>query len=85
MLCALTRFIMHFKKKHPEKDATVIDYGIAITMLPTVLFGSFVGNYINLTFPSIIIQTLLTIVLVLMTIETIFKARALYRKETALK
>ena len=55
MLCAIVRFIMHFSKKHPQKDSIVIDYGIAIIMLPTVLFGSFVGNYMNLTFPSLII------------------------------
>lgn len=55
MLCAITRFIVTFKKKHPEKDTVVIDYSVAITMLPTVLFGSFVGNYVLIMFPSIII------------------------------
>jgi uncharacterized membrane protein YfcA len=54
MLTSLTRFIMHFRKKHPEKDSIVIDYSIAVIMLPPVLFGSFVGNYINIMFPSII-------------------------------
>jgi uncharacterized membrane protein YfcA len=54
MLTALTRFIVNFRMKHPEKDSTVIDYSIAITMLPPVLFGSFVGNYMNIMFPSVI-------------------------------
>jgi hypothetical protein len=46
---------MTINKKHPDKDAVVIDYSVAITMLPTVLFGSFVGNYILIMFPALII------------------------------
>jgi uncharacterized membrane protein YfcA len=40
LTCSITRFIYNFNAKHPEKDAVVIDYGLASVMLPTVLIGS---------------------------------------------
>jgi uncharacterized membrane protein YfcA len=68
VLCSITRFIYNFRQKHPQKDAIVIDYGLAIVMLPTVLMGSFLGVIINVMFPAIILQSILTILLAFITI-----------------
>ena len=53
---------------HPQKDAIVIDYGLAIVMLPTVLMGSFFGVLINITFPPIILQIVLTLLLAMIAV-----------------
>ena len=42
--CSVTRFILNFSQKHPEKKASVsLDYGLATIMMPTVICGSFIG------------------------------------------
>ena len=55
LACSITRFIFNIKQKHPEKDAVVIDYGLATVMLPTVLMGSLVGVFFNVVFPALIL------------------------------
>ena len=69
ILCgSVARFIITVDQKHPEKDATVIDYGIVIVMMPLVLVGSFVGVLVNLTLPGLVLSLMLTIILVALTL-----------------
>jgi uncharacterized membrane protein YfcA len=83
ILCgAVARFIMTVNQKHPEKDATVIDYGIVIVMMPLVLVGSFVGVLVNLTLPGLVLSLMLTIILVALTLQSWYKAHQIYAKET---
>lgn len=49
---SISRFVITLKKRHPEKDAPVIDYSLANIMLPTVLIGSLVGVFLNLMLPA---------------------------------
>lgn len=44
---ALVRYIYQFKDHHPEKDAVIIDYGLATIMLPSVMMGSMLGVLAN--------------------------------------
>ena len=53
---------------HPEKDATVIDYGIVIVMMPTVLVGSFIGVIINVLLPSLVLSIVLTLFLLFLSL-----------------
>ncbi len=55
LLCAITRFVFFIKEKHPEKNAVVIDYGLASIMLPVVMMGSMIGVLFNIMLPSIIL------------------------------
>jgi len=55
LMGSLTRFIMTINKRHPEKNATVIDYSLANIMLPAVLVGSLFGVFINLILPAILL------------------------------
>ena len=55
LICAVLRFFYNIDQKHPEKDAVVIDYGLATVMLPTVLMGSLIGVFINVMFPALIL------------------------------
>ena len=68
VLCSIARFIYNFRQKHPQKDTVVIDYGLASIMLPTVLMGSFLGVLVNVTFPPILLQIIMTLLLSFITL-----------------
>ena len=79
---SVARFIYGYKSRHPEKDATVIDYGIIIVMMPLVLVGSFIGVFVNIMLPPILLSFFLTIILILLTTQSLKKGMQIYRKET---
>lgn len=72
---AITRYLITLGERHPDKEATCIDYGITNVMLPTVMIGSTIGVFFNIIFPSIIINSLLTALLLFLTIQSFFKCR----------
>ena len=80
-VCSLTRYIFNYRQKHPFKDAVVIDYGLASIMFPSVTIGSFIGVTVNVIFPSLYLQVLLTVVLVCLTFDCTKKAINIYKKE----
>lgn len=78
---SVVRYIYNINEKHPEKPATPIDYGIVIVMLPMVILGSFTGVLANIMFPEITITILLTIVQILLTVQSLIQACKRYRIE----
>jgi len=52
---SFARFLMTLDKRHPERDAPVIDYSLTNIMLPMVLTGSMCGVFLNLILPSLIL------------------------------
>jgi uncharacterized membrane protein YfcA len=80
---SIVRFFWSIDKKHPEKKATHIDYGIVIVMLPLVIVGSATGVLVNLALPPIVLSTILTLLLVVLTIQSTGNAIKLYKKESA--
>jgi uncharacterized membrane protein YfcA len=70
---SLTAFIMGFKNKNPYRNATAIDYNIAIILIPLVLFGTMIGVTLNKIFPPWMILICLTIVLIINTFKTFRK------------
>ncbi len=82
LACSITRYIYNYGQKHPKKDAVVIDYGLACVMLPTVLIGSLLGVIINMMFPALYLQVILSLLLVFLTIQAAIKALAIYKKES---
>jgi uncharacterized membrane protein YfcA len=79
---SIMRYIYTFKDKHPLKDATCVDYGISNIMLPTVLMGSILGVFFNVIFPSIILNFCLSALLLILTVQSSFKASTIYKKES---
>ena len=65
---SVTRYLVTLGERHPDKDATCIDYGITNVMLPTVMLGSIGGVFFNLIFPAIVTQSLLTLLLAFLTV-----------------
>ena len=83
-VCTTARFIFNFNDRHPEKpDVTVIDYGLTTIMMPTTLAGSQIGALILITFPSLYIQVMLTLMLAGLAIQSTFKAIEITKKENA--
>ena len=85
-LTTFARFIMNFKEKHPDKlNVVVIDYDLVCIMMPTNLAGAQIGALILVVFPSIIIQIVLTLTLLALSIQSVFKAIEITKKENKLK
>ena len=81
--CSVTRYIYTLDKKHPEKkENVIIDYNLAIVMLPTVMMGSLTGVFLNIIFPAIVLQIILTCLLIFLSIQSLIKGKDMYRKET---
>jgi len=83
LMAAIGRFIYTMSQRHPEKEHTVVvDYSLATVMVSTTLAGSQLGSKIFLkSFPPLIIQVLLEILLVFLAIQSFFKARQVSKKE----
>ncbi len=67
-MCAIIRYFFTLGDKHPEKDAVIIDYGLATIMLPAVMIGSMVGVLANQMLPALILQSSLTLLLIVLTV-----------------
>jgi uncharacterized membrane protein YfcA len=81
LTCSVSRYIITFKAKHPEKNAVALDYGLASVMMPTVLMGSFIGVLFNIMLPDIAIQIILALLLFFLTTQAAIKAKQIYNKE----
>lgn len=75
LLCSVSRYFYTLSGKHPEKDAVVIDYGLASLMLPAVMMGSMVGVLANVILPGLVLQASLTGLLVFLSLQSGRKAR----------
>jgi uncharacterized membrane protein YfcA len=75
---AITRYFVTLGERHPDKDATCIDYSITNVMLPAVLVGSAGGVIFSKIFPAIVISICLTCLLLFLTIKSFFKAKQIY-------
>ena len=77
ILCgSVLRFCYNFKDKHPEKpDVVLVDYSLAVIMMPTTLAGSQLGSMVLNTFPAILIQIILFHLLIFLTYQSYKKAQ----------
>lgn len=48
-----SNFFLLIPQRHPEIDKPIIDYDIALILMPTVLFGSAIGSMLNTILPDI--------------------------------
>ena len=79
---SVARFLHSYDKRHPTKDATLIDYGIVIVMMPLYLLGSYIGVLVNLMLPPILLSLSLMVVLQLLTFQLYSKGKKKYAEET---
>ncbi len=52
---SLASFIINFKKRHPEKNTVMIDYGIVTIMMPCTLAGAQIGGLVLVLAPTLVI------------------------------
>ena len=52
---SIARYAITRNDRHPDKDATCIEYGLSCVMLPTVLIGSVAGVLINMVLPALLL------------------------------
>jgi uncharacterized membrane protein YfcA len=64
---SVTRYLITLNERHPDKDATCVDYSITNVMLPAILMGSIIGVFFNIAFPDICVEILLTLLLAFLT------------------
>lgn len=84
MLSTLARFFYNFNEKHPEKPGvTSIDYNMTTVMMPLTMLGSLVGAFFYVLFPDLVITIILTLLLIVLTLESGRKFLEIYRKENA--
>jgi uncharacterized membrane protein YfcA len=75
LVCTAMRYIYNFRDRNPEKpDTVVVDYSLAVIMMPTTLAGSQIGTMVLNSFPAVIIQTMLTLLLIFLSWTSAKKA-----------
>lgn len=80
---SLTRYILNFNKNHPYKEAKLIDYSVIMIMFPMVLLGSLFGVQINLIIPESILLGGLTLILVFLSVKSVFTSLSIRRRENS--
>ena len=55
LLGSSVRYMTTLKNRHPDKDATCIEYSLVNIMLPNVLLGSITGVFVNQIMPEIVL------------------------------
>ena len=51
--CNLINFFLLIPQRNPEEDKPLIDYQIALVLLPTVILGTDLGSTLNLYIPDL--------------------------------
>ena len=78
---SIVRFILNYKTKHPLKNATTIDYGIVMIMLPMVLCGTIIGVQANQVLPDLVLLVGLTLMLIVLSVKSIITSIKVRRRE----
>ena len=79
---AVRFFGFSIRQKHPNKDATIVDYNLASVMLPLVIFGSFFGTIVSSILPDAVLTIFIGILMIYLTYDSLSKAVTMWKKET---
>ena len=74
-------FLFSIKERHPNKNATIINYTVANIMMPVVLTGSYVGAILNIVVPESILGIVMTMLLIFLTYNTFKRGMKMHRTE----
>ena len=77
----LGSYLITHRLRHPKADRPLIDYDIVNIFEPSVLLGTIVGVYLNVTFPSYLIVITLFLTLTISAYNVLKKSISLYRQE----
>ena len=71
-----------FWAKHPEKKATEIDFNTVKVSYPLFLVGSYMGVLTSIILPDILLCVFLTLILIYLCLQSYFKGREMWAKES---
>ena len=81
-VATLARFFFNWNERHPEKPHMgSIDYGLTIVMMPLNLMGSLIGVLFYVVFPDLVLMIILTLLLVVMFVDSGRKYKKMRAKE----
>eukprot|EP01059_Diplonema_ambulator_P016760 TRINITY_DN2864_c0_g1_i1.p1 TRINITY_DN2864_c0_g1~~TRINITY_DN2864_c0_g1_i1.p1 ORF type:complete len:831 (+),score=212.54 TRINITY_DN2864_c0_g1_i1:55-2547(+) len=80
---AITNIIINFPLRHPTADRPLVDFDLALVLIPMELTGSLVGVLLNIMFPQYLTLACLLFLLVFTTYRTYNKGAAQWEKENA--
>eukprot|EP01063_Lacrimia_lanifica_P042101 TRINITY_DN9_c0_g2_i2.p1 TRINITY_DN9_c0_g2~~TRINITY_DN9_c0_g2_i2.p1 ORF type:complete len:830 (+),score=400.65 TRINITY_DN9_c0_g2_i2:69-2558(+) len=78
---AITNIIINFPLRHPTADRPLVDFDLALILIPMELTGSLIGVLLNIIFPNWLTLTCLFLLLCFTTYRTYFKGKATWDKE----
>ena len=82
LIATIAKFLTSYNEKNPDKlNCVSIDYGITNIMMPVTLIGSVVGAYIYVAFPDMILEIAVTIILLILSIDSLKHAVKITKKE----
>lgn len=76
-------FLLRLPMRHPTRDRPVIDFYILVLFAPPLLIGTTIGVILGLIFPSWLILSLLTLVLIYITYTSAQMSVKIFKKENA--
>lgn len=81
-MSCLSRFLLRFNLKHPEKKFAVeVDYTMAMILLTPVVFGASIGIVLYAYLPKPVITILLLLLIIGAAVKSLVKGIQLYWKE----
>eukprot|EP01063_Lacrimia_lanifica_P042100 TRINITY_DN9_c0_g2_i1.p2 TRINITY_DN9_c0_g2~~TRINITY_DN9_c0_g2_i1.p2 ORF type:complete len:857 (+),score=378.31 TRINITY_DN9_c0_g2_i1:231-2573(+) len=80
---AITNIFINFPLRHPTADRPLVDFDLALILIPMELTGSLIGVLLNIIFPQWLTLLCLLVLLMGTTQRTYFKGKAAYEKENA--
>ena len=78
---SVVRYFYSLNRRHPEKKATNIDYGVVLVMLPIVLLGSYIGVLFCIMIPTIYLSFILTSILLFLSFQSLLSALSILKRE----
>ena len=69
-------------QKHPKRDSTIVDYGLAGIMAPLMMLGSFVSVIFAQIMPDAVLTIIISVLMVYLSVDTSTKAVKMWRQET---
>jgi len=81
---SLAKTIFSARLRSEKTNCPLINYDVAMILIPAMLMGSIIGQYLNQIFPSLIILIFMTMLLVAALIKIIQKAKKTKEEELAL-
>lgn len=78
---ALFNFFTLIFKRHPTKITSLIDYNIAMVLIPNNLFGSMLGSLTNKFLPAVVSDSIILPIMIAFSIKFFLRYRGFKKQE----